>query len=360
MPTSPSPATPQPTLPRLGALPTKALSEDRATALQAVLDEMVRSGAPDAIAAVITEDGTWAGAAGIDGAKGRKATAEDEFAVASITKTFTAALVMRLVEQGKIDLDEPLASYLGDLNVDTNGATVGQALEMRAGLADYPQPAAADHIHIDAAHVWTADEMVAEMDAPVAAAGKSYLYSSAAYELLARAAEHVTGMSYASAVRDELLDPWHLVRIIGQGPEHATPKPWALPIDRYLGAWTPADLGVGGSIICISSATYAPGAGSIASDAPSLAAWAWHLFAGDILSAASLGLMAPHGDSFAYGLEPAPYGSRSVGASGGKTGYGAQFTMFPEAHAVIVIFVNDPDFVVEPTVSALLEAAIAS
>ena len=33
--------------------------------------------------------------------------------------------------------------------------------------------------------------------------------------------------------------------------------------------------------------------------------------------------------------------------------------MFPEAHAVIVIFVNDPDFIVEPTVSALLEAAIA-
>jgi D-alanyl-D-alanine carboxypeptidase len=347
-------------MPLLGALPTKTFANARATALQAVLDEMVTAGAPDAIAAVITEEGAWAGAAGISGAKGRKATPEDEFAIASITKTFTAALVMRLVEQGKMDLDEPLASYMGDLKVDTNGATLRQALEMRAGLADYPQPAAGDHIRMDAAHVWTAKEMVAEMDAPIAAAGETYLYSSAAYELLARAVEHVTGTSYASALRDELLDPWHLDRIVGQGPEHATPKPWALPIDRHLGTWTPADLGVGGSIICISSATYAPGAGSIASDAPSLAAWVWRLFAGDILSTASLGVMAPQGNAFAYGLEQAPYGGRSVGASGGKTGYGAQFTLFPEAHAVIVIFVNDPDFIVEPTVSALLEAATSS
>ena len=321
---------------------------------------MVASGAPDAIAAVITDEGTWAGAAGIAGPNQRKATANDEFAIASITKTFTAALVMRLVEQGKMDLDAPLASYMGDLKVDTNGATVRQALEMRAGLADFPQPAAGEHIRIDPAHVWTAEEMVAEFDAPVAAAGETYLYSSPAYELLARAVEHVTGSSYASALRTELLDPWHLDRIIGQGPELATPKPWALPIDRHLGAWTPEDLGVGGSIICISSATYAPGAGSIASDAPSLAAWVWHLFAGDIVSPASLGIMAPRGNGFAYGLDLAPYGPGSVGASGGKTGYGAQFTMFPDDHAVIVIFVNDQDFVVEPTVRALLEAATAS
>jgi CubicO group peptidase (beta-lactamase class C family) len=259
-----------------------------------------------------------------------------------------------------MNLDEPLASYMGDLKVDTNGATVRQTLEMRAGLADYPQPAAGNHIRADAAHVWTAKEMVAEMDAPVADAGKTYVYSSAAYELLSRAIEHVTGTSYASALRKELLDPWHLDRVIGQGPESATPQPWAVPIDRYLGAWTPADLGVGGSIICISSATYGAGAGSIASDAPSLAAWAWHLFAGDIVSPASIGRMAKPEGGFAYGLEAAPYGSHSVGASGEKTGYGAQFTVFPEARAVIVIFVNDPDFVVEPTVSALLEAATSS
>ena len=213
---------------------------------------------------------------------------------------------------------------------------------------------------MDAAHVWTAEEMVAEFDAPIAAAGETYLYSSPTYELLARAAEHVPasptqprcgkccstrGTSTGSSDRD---------------PNTRRPS---LGLFRSTDTSAPGrltDLGVGGSIICISSATYAPGAGSVASDAPSLAAWVWRLFAGDIVSPESLGIMVPKGNGFAYGLDLAPYGTGSVGASGGKTGYGAQFTMFPEAHAVIVIFVNDQDFVVEPTVRALLAAATAS
>jgi D-alanyl-D-alanine carboxypeptidase len=356
-PISPAvPPTPAATLQILGPLPTIALDATRASALQAILEGTVTRGAPDVIAAVITEDGTWAGAAGIAGPSDRKATVDDEFAIASITKTFTAALVLRLAEQGKIDLDAPLASYLGDLHVDTNGATVRQALEMRAGLADFTSEAA-DHIRRDAAHVWTTEEILGEFGPPIAAAGETYGYSSPTYELLSLATAHVTGKTFASALRAELLDPWHADRILAQGTERATPKPWALPIDEHLGAWTQADLGVGGSIICISSATYAPGAGSIASDAPSLAAWVWRLFAGDILDEASLQRMVPEGGGFAYGVERAPYGSRSVGASGGKTGYGAQFTYFPESRAVIVIFVNDPEFIVEPTVEALLGAA---
>jgi D-alanyl-D-alanine carboxypeptidase len=346
-------------LPLLGSPPTTRLDTTRASALQASLDAAVRSGAPDVIAAVITEDGAWAGASGVAGANERKATATDEFAIASITKTFTAALVLRLAEHGKLDLDAPLTSYLGDLEVDTNGATVRQALEMRAGLADFG-PEAADHIHVDAAHVWTTKEILGEFGPPIATAGSRYLYSSAAYELLSLVAAHVTGKTYSSALRAEILDPWDADRIIAQGAGSATPKPWALPVGSHLGAWTPADLGVGGSILCISSATYAAGAGSIASDASSLAAWAWHLFAGDILSPRSLQLLTPRGDGFAYGVEAAPYGGGSVGASGGKTGYGAQFTVFPASHAVIVIFVNDPDFIVEPTVTAMLEAATAS
>ncbi len=322
---------------------------------------MVASGAPDAIAAVITEEGTWAGAAGIAGANGRKATPEDEFAIASITKTFTAALVMRLAEQGRMDLDEPLASYMGDLKVDTNGATVRQALEMRAGLADFPQPAAAEHIRMDAAHVWTAEEMVAEMDAPVAAAGETYLYSSPAYELLARAVEHVTGTSYASALRTELLDPWHLDRIIGQGPERATPKPWALPIDsapwrldsrgprgrRFDHLHLVGDLRArGGLDRQRRSVPRGLGLAPVRRRHPvPCVAWeSWLRRATD----SPMGWNRRH---------TAP---GSVGASGGKTGYGAQFTMFPEAHAVIVIFVNNQDFVVEPTVRALLESATAS
>jgi CubicO group peptidase (beta-lactamase class C family) len=92
-----------------GPLPTTAMDQATAARLQSVLDATVAAGVSDAIAAVITPDGTWAGAAGSDGPNGRAATADDNFAIASVSKVFTAALIMRLVEEGKIDLDHPLA-----------------------------------------------------------------------------------------------------------------------------------------------------------------------------------------------------------------------------------------------------------
>jgi CubicO group peptidase (beta-lactamase class C family) len=52
----------------------------------------------------------------------RKADAATEFRIGSVTKQFTAAAVMKLVEQGKIGLDAPLSKYLPDF--DTGGRTV--------------------------------------------------------------------------------------------------------------------------------------------------------------------------------------------------------------------------------------------
>ena len=95
-------------------------------------------GAPDMIAAVMTADGTWAGAAGIDGPKGREAEPTDEFGIASVSKVVLAALVLKLVDKGKIELDAPIARYLEGVDVDANKATVRQALGMRSGIGGTP------------------------------------------------------------------------------------------------------------------------------------------------------------------------------------------------------------------------------
>ena len=102
-----------------------------------VLDKAIEAGNPAVLAAVLTPQGVWAGAAGIDGPAGRKATPDDVWAIASISKTFTAALVFKLAEAGKVDLDKPLSNYLGAVKANTNGATVRQALAMRSG---FPTP----------------------------------------------------------------------------------------------------------------------------------------------------------------------------------------------------------------------------
>ena len=343
----------------LGSLPTAALDDERAANMQQVLEIAVRSGAPDVIAAVITEQGTWAGAAGIAGPEGRKATPDDEFAIASLSKTLTAVLIMRLAEKGTIDLDAPLATYMGDFEVDTNGATVREILAMRGGLAD-SRPDAAELIGEDPSRAWTWADRIAGFPSPILDPGM-YHYSSPGYELLALAAEQATGASYGKALRTEILDPVDADRILDQEAGGVTPQPWALPIDEHLGHYVASDMGAGGAISCISSASFGTGAGSVASDAPSLARWLWHLFAGDILEIATLDPMIASGlQGWAYGFESAPYSEAgSIANSGSKTGYGSQWVYFPKSRAIVVIFVNDPDFIVEPTVNGLVSAAVA-
>jgi CubicO group peptidase (beta-lactamase class C family) len=120
-------------------------------------------------------------------------------------------------------------------------------------------------------------------------------------------------------------------------------------------------MGAGGSISCISSATRSTGSSSMASDAPSLAAWAWHLFAGDILDRGSLETMVRNDRAvLSFGLETMPYSPGALGTSGGKTGYGAQFAVLPDRGVVVVMLVNDPEFVIEPTVMRLVETATRS
>jgi D-alanyl-D-alanine carboxypeptidase len=344
-----------------GKLPTANLDNARATALKGVLDGVVRNGAPDAYAAVITKDGIWAGAAGIGGPDTRKATASDEFAIASVTKLFTATLIMRLAEEGRIDLDAPLSAYIADLGVDANGATVRQTLGMLGGFAG-DAPDAGSAIHADVAHAWTNAELVRAFGPPAAAPGTAYLYSNPGYALLAMAAEHVTGSSFAEALRAEVLDPVGADRILEQGPKAGTPKPWALPILDHMGTYLPSQLGAGNALPCISSATYSIGGASMASDAPSLAALAWRLFDGDVVSPGSLALMTTTGDSgYGLGMERLTgLGTETAyGHTGSKAGYSSIVAVFPEPRTVVVFFVNEEGFIVEPFVTQLLDASRA-
>ena len=344
-----------------GSLPTAGFPKAKAAALQAILDSAVHDGAPDAYAAVITKDGTWAGAAGTGGPDGRAATAQDEFYLASITQVFTTELILRLAEEGRIDLDAPLASYLGGLKVDTNGATVRQALGMRSGLPDYDPTEAPAAIQADASHVWSHEEVVSHFVKPTTAPGSTWIRAGPNFVLLALAAEHVTGGSFSAALRTEVLDPVGATTIVQQDQGVVTPKPWALPTEANAAPIALADYGVDGVISFMSSVSFAFGSGSMAGDAASVAAWAWHLMAGDVLKPASLQAMLPGTDRHGLGLERlSDLGDRDViGLTGSKTGYGSMLAVIPAEQVVVVFYVNDPEFIFESFVRDLISASEA-
>ena len=340
----------------LGPLPVKARDKTSAASLQNVLDGVVAGGAPDVIAAVITKDGAWTGAAGIDGPSGRVATVQDEFALASISKTFIASLVMRLAEQGKIDLDAPLASYLGKLHVDANEATVREALGMRAGLAE-TSPSISDQCASNPTRVWTTGEIVASFDPPIAKPGTRVIYSNPTFKLLRLAAEHAAGMPFEVLVREMLLAPAKADRIVVQGPGRTTPKPWALPLADHTQGDPIAVFGTGGVLPCLADATFSIG-NVMASDARSLAAWGWHLFAGDIVGPASLQQMM-EGDGLGLERSYSVGGAIAYGHGGTKPGYGSVLVVLPDVQAVAVVFINDADADVSKVAVRLLKSATA-
>ena len=111
------------------------VSAEVAAKFQAILNDMAGGGGMTAT--VMSADGTWSGAAGkADGV--RDVRVDDQFAIASVTKSVVAAQVMQMVEAGELALDDPAADHLPpDLDFDTNGATIRQLLGQRSGIPDY-------------------------------------------------------------------------------------------------------------------------------------------------------------------------------------------------------------------------------
>lgn len=341
-PTS-APAAALASLPGFGTMPTGPLDDRTAGRLQAALRAVVAGGEPDVLAAVVTPEGTWTGAAGVDGPGGRAAEPHDMFALASVTKLFTATLAMRLVEQKTWGLDDPLADYLGTHARLANGATVGQAVAMRAGIAGTSDAALAK-ITVDPTRRWSIDDVLSELDPPIAPPGQRRFTSNPTYKLLALAAEQVTGKPYRQLVRDELLAPaGGALRIVQQGDGRPTPRPWALPVGGDAAGLPAGSLGAGNALPSISDATFSYGTASLAGDAASLAAWGWHLFAGDIVSTRSLAVMATVDDTGEglgmrrlYELNP----DVAYGETGSKPGYSAVLAVLPERQTAIAMLVN--------------------
>lgn len=111
----------------------QALPQETTDTLKAALDRYLHTqDAPGATAAVVTPEGVWVGASGVDGV-GAPLQAESAFAIASITKTFVAAEVLLLSARGEVDLDADVADYV-ELPFVSDGATVREVLGMESGF----------------------------------------------------------------------------------------------------------------------------------------------------------------------------------------------------------------------------------
>lgn len=317
------------------------VTEELAAKFQAALALHDVTGGGGMSATVMTADGTWSGTTGkADGV--RDLQVDDQFPIASLTKSVVAAQVMLMVEAGELGLDDQASDHLpADLEFDTNGATIRQLLGHRSGLPDYYEVGPLASIDTDVQRAWTPAELLPLVPTRRVPPGDSFSYAETNYLLLKLVIEHLRERPLAEVVREGALGIDGLERLVYQ-PDRAPTEPMAMP----AGASRDVLEARGGYLPSLGTASAYQASGGIASDSRSLAHWWRALCAGGIVSQASLTEMstfepAPYLGSYGLGVyNPASGYAEGFGHTGQLPGYMSWAACLPEDEAVIVVLTN--------------------
>jgi CubicO group peptidase (beta-lactamase class C family) len=198
------------------------------TALSARLAELAKQhGVVGASVAVLSGDTIHEAATGTANLRtGTPVSTDTIFQIGSITKVYTATLVMQLVDEGKVDLDVPIRTYLPDFRVADDAAsssvTTRQLLSHTSGIDgdffdDFGRGDECIERYVEAMSGLT------QTSEP----GDFFSYCNAGYVLLGRLIEHFRGCVYDAALREHVLAPLGLTDVVTL-PEEAILRPVAV------------------------------------------------------------------------------------------------------------------------------------
>ncbi len=264
---------------------------------------------------VITDPkgGRTVATAGLD-ASGLPLDPDATWRIGSITKTFTAIVVLQLVDEGRIDLDDDIGQYLDNPLVPT-GATVRHLLQHTSGVPDYT-PRYNEVARSCPENAIDPFALVAG-ERPAFAPGAEWQYSNSNYLVLGQLIEALTGLPPASAIRERVIGPLGLGATYLEGSEDG-PPPVPAVADFY-------DSGPG-PITCGTPVWANATDGGMISNAQDLDTFFRAVFGGQLVSASSLAAMLETNE-FGYGLgmsrllEPPVEGVEIYGNGGGVVGY---------------------------------------
>lgn len=206
------------------------------------------------------------------------------FEMGSNTKTFTAALILLLEEEGKLSIDDTIYKYISPLKNVTNGITIKQLLTHTSGLYNYTNhPDFFNDINTsDPTVKWDIDDVLADyVGNKLAEPGQTFAYCNTGFVLLGKIIESIEGKPYHVVMREKLLNKHGLNHIYLQGYDNFT--------EQRAETWLSNGVYFDSTFTSFLTAAWA--AGGIVATAEDLATWAHKLYGGEVLSPASMAKM---------------------------------------------------------------------
>ena len=272
--------------------------------LRGVLRSALAQGAPGAMARVEDRGTVFGAAAGVaDRGTARAMGDADRFRIGSVTKTFTAVVLLQLVDEKKLKLDAPVDRYLPGLLPDDR-ITVRQVLGHRSGLYDYTNDMFARTVPGFEAvrkRVFTPEELVKlSLRKPrTNAPGAQYSYSNTNFVVAGMLVEKLTGNPVRTEYQNRIIEPLKLRDTLYVHPGTKIPGRFA------RGYLTPDQAGAPLVDATEQTVSWAQGAGALISSTRDLNTFLSALLQGRLTSAAQLAQMEkwlPAGTGQAYGL----------------------------------------------------------
>ena len=279
-----------------------------------------------------------------------EATPQTNYRLASVSKQFTAAAVLLLIEDGRLHPDDKLTRWLPTLPPAAAGITIEHLLTHTSGLIDYEDvmdPADTRQVH-DADVLRLLEAQNRTYFAP----GSDYRYSNSGYALLSLIVERASGMRYADFLRKRIFEPLGMAHTVAYeaGISEVAHRAYGYSFEN--GAWHRTDQSTTSAVL---------GDGGIYSSLDDLARWDAALYDERLLKAASLQeAFAPHTHTddpdVRYG-----YGWRITGEtlwhSGETIGFRNVIVRYPERRITVIVLTNRDD--PEPYAMAKRIAAMA-
>ena len=300
---------------------------------------LAESRAPSASFAVIRGKDTLAfGAHGLANVDAWKApTATTIYEIGSITKQFTSAAIMKLVEQGRVKLDDDLSKFVPQFPLQGKKVTIRQLLNHTSGIHSYTSSPGWAKTWNDALTPDAIVQFVAA-DSFDFAPGTAYRYNNTGYVLLGMVIEKASGQKYANYLDAQFFKPLGL-RQTSYCPSKTSDPTFALGYSK----------GPSGTVRAqFLDLSHPFSAGALCSTVGDFAKWQRALDAGKVVSPASYALMSTADSlnsgrriNYGFGLVPGMYnGRKTVSHTGGIPGFATAATYVPDDSLSIIVFTN--------------------